>query len=241
MMAHGWNDFDWIERDDEVVIRHQHQTAVFVNDEGSVVIRQWQWPQDDQAVIITAKNLPVLIARLQAAMAEVAAFERWEAEQHDDAMADRRDRARRLRVEIDSERPQPEPAKPLPPASAPAPLLFDDEWLKPIAEFLTDASKTTVADVAEGALHIEEPGTADQRRIAAILAALGWTPQRDKHGRWWQRGDSTKRVTSSNDVIVGVGDAVAGAGDSTTERNGVTNDAPASAACRVASPVKRSS
>jgi predicted P-loop ATPase len=81
-----------------------------------------------------------------------------------------------------------------------------DAWEELIAKFLKDKLKTTVLRVAVGALGYEgerpnfqppdEPtsrgtpvnrlGTADQRRIAAIMTNLGWKRgKRDLHGRWW--------------------------------------------------------
>jgi predicted P-loop ATPase len=84
-----------------------------------------------------------------------------------------------------------------------------DMWEKAIAEFLDglDNKKTTLVDIAVGALGYEEKppqpsrhgepppvrgtpinrlGTADQRRITAILVHLGWEPKRDNQERWWQ-------------------------------------------------------
>jgi hypothetical protein len=48
--------------------------------------------------------------------------------------------------------------------------------------------KTTISAVALGALGFRKDklGTADQRRIGAVLTMLGWRPgKRDMHGRWW--------------------------------------------------------
>ena len=81
-----------------------------------------------------------------------------------------------------------------------------DAWEMPIADFLASQTKTTVLAVAVNALHFElerplvedgEPtpargtainrlGTADQRRIAAVMITLGWKRgKRDMYGRWW--------------------------------------------------------
>jgi predicted P-loop ATPase len=81
-----------------------------------------------------------------------------------------------------------------------------DAWEELVAKFLKDKLKTTVLRVAVGALAYEgerpnfrppdEPtsrgtpvnrlGTADQRRIAAIMTNLGWKRgKRDLQGRWW--------------------------------------------------------
>src|SRR5262249_28892385 len=79
-----------------------------------------------------------------------------------------------------------------------------DAWEEPIAEFLRDRFKATVMEVAVGALGFElEPpsddaprgtpisrlGTADQRRIAAVMANLGWKRgKRETSKRWWEPG-----------------------------------------------------
>jgi predicted P-loop ATPase len=64
-----------------------------------------------------------------------------------------------------------------------------DAWEETIAEYLATIRRTTVGRVAREALHIETPkiGTADQRRISAILERLGWKRQpKDSDGtRWW--------------------------------------------------------
>ena len=65
-----------------------------------------------------------------------------------------------------------------------------DPWQQPISEHLTGVRKTTVIAVATNALGMKTDriGTADQRRIVAILKLLGWEPKRDNHDRWWERG-----------------------------------------------------
>jgi predicted P-loop ATPase len=63
-----------------------------------------------------------------------------------------------------------------------------DAWEEPIAEHLRPLSKTTVGAVAVQALGFKQEriGTADQRRIAAVMTTLGWRPgKRDMHARWW--------------------------------------------------------
>jgi predicted P-loop ATPase len=51
-----------------------------------------------------------------------------------------------------------------------------DAWEEPITEFLSKQKATTILRVAQGALdfNIDRLGTADQRRIAAIMTCLGW-------------------------------------------------------------------
>lgn len=62
-----------------------------------------------------------------------------------------------------------------------------DAWEEPIGKFIFDVERTTIGSVAVSALGFkpERLGTADQRRIAAILTTLGWEPKRDMCGRWW--------------------------------------------------------
>ena len=62
-----------------------------------------------------------------------------------------------------------------------------DAWEEPIRAYLVGVERTTLVSVATGALGLDigRFGTTDQRRIATIMTALGWTQQRDKHGRRW--------------------------------------------------------
>ena len=64
-----------------------------------------------------------------------------------------------------------------------------DIWEEKVAEYVSALSRTTLGAVATNALDFrtDRIGTADQRRIAAILTVLGWKQSRDKHGRWWER------------------------------------------------------
>jgi predicted P-loop ATPase len=66
-----------------------------------------------------------------------------------------------------------------------------DIWEEKIAEFLQFKDKVTVGEVARNALFLDTPriGTADQRRIAAVMERLGWKPgKREAHKRWWIKG-----------------------------------------------------
>ena len=67
-----------------------------------------------------------------------------------------------------------------------------DAWQESIAGFLVDKTKVLVGQVATDALHFStnKIGTADQRRITAILEALGWhrpTKVDSQGNRWWTR------------------------------------------------------
>ena len=55
-----------------------------------------------------------------------------------------------------------------------------DAWEEPIGKYLRGVSKTTVGIVAVNALGFktERLGTADQRRIAAIMTTLDWRRSR---------------------------------------------------------------
>ena len=65
-----------------------------------------------------------------------------------------------------------------------------DVWEEKIAEFLSSISKVTVWQVACDALHMQTAriGTADQRRIMAVMERLGWQRlPREGSRRWWGR------------------------------------------------------
>jgi len=67
-----------------------------------------------------------------------------------------------------------------------------DAWEDAIRPYLNRHDKVTVSEVAREALHIETPkiGTADQRRIAAVLIDIGWKRQKQSWDgkRYWTKG-----------------------------------------------------
>jgi predicted P-loop ATPase len=64
-----------------------------------------------------------------------------------------------------------------------------DPWEEAIAEHITTLSRVRVTDIARTVLMIEgaKVGTAEQRRIAAVLIKLGWKAARDKESRFYER------------------------------------------------------
>ncbi|MEQ8965944.1 MAG: VapE family protein [Azospirillaceae bacterium] len=67
-----------------------------------------------------------------------------------------------------------------------------DAWEEAIADFLRGERRVTTLQVARQALHFETArvGTADQRRISAILERLGWRRRRTDGVRHWVPGNS---------------------------------------------------
>jgi predicted P-loop ATPase len=65
----------------------------------------------------------------------------------------------------------------------------DDPWEDNVRNYVASRDRITINQVARDALHIETSriGTAEQRRIAAVLEILGWERgKRDNCGtRWW--------------------------------------------------------
>jgi predicted P-loop ATPase len=64
-----------------------------------------------------------------------------------------------------------------------------DSWEDHIRDFVATKTKVTIGEIAQGALFIDKAktGTADQRRIAAILELLGWhrLPKDSQGKRFW--------------------------------------------------------
>jgi predicted P-loop ATPase len=65
-----------------------------------------------------------------------------------------------------------------------------DAWEENIKNYIEPLTQVTIGQVARSALFIETPriGTADQRRIAAVLEQLGWKrmPKDWQGNRWWK-------------------------------------------------------
>jgi predicted P-loop ATPase len=80
-----------------------------------------------------------------------------------------------------------------------------DVWEEPIAAFLNaQAGTTTILQVAKGALDfqkIDRLGTADQRRIAAIMTTLGWRRREKREpgtgARVWYRESGVDQKSAS--------------------------------------------
>jgi hypothetical protein len=49
-------DFDWV-NDDSIILREQPSTAVYFNKEGTLVIRQRRWPDEDTFVYIAETSI----------------------------------------------------------------------------------------------------------------------------------------------------------------------------------------
>ena len=82
-----------------------------------------------------------------------------------------------------------------------------DIWEPVVRKYLNGKARVSLLEVAVGALKFEveppayqqgEPrpargtsinrmATADQRRLSAVMTALGWQQNRDMHGRWWEK------------------------------------------------------
>jgi predicted P-loop ATPase len=63
-----------------------------------------------------------------------------------------------------------------------------DAWEDAISGYLVGQARVTILDVARHALFIDLPkvGTADQRRIRAVLSRFNWVEgRRNGQGRWW--------------------------------------------------------
>jgi predicted P-loop ATPase len=67
-----------------------------------------------------------------------------------------------------------------------------DAWEQEISEYLTGVARTTIGNVAINALGFKKDrlGTADQRRIMAVMTTLGWHRAKRGHGgvRPWVKG-----------------------------------------------------
>jgi hypothetical protein len=68
--AHADHDFDWLRDADDVVVREQRATAVYINPHGEIVIRQERlWDQEeDPFVVVAAGRVPCVIAALHEAL-----------------------------------------------------------------------------------------------------------------------------------------------------------------------------
>lgn len=66
-----------------------------------------------------------------------------------------------------------------------------DAWEQAVSKYLTEKERVTILEVAQKALFIDLPkiGTADQRRISAVLENIGWESTKRGTGgiRWWIR------------------------------------------------------
>jgi predicted P-loop ATPase len=76
-----------------------------------------------------------------------------------------------------------------------------DPWELAISDYVDNLSRVTVQDIARDVLHMEEIsriGTADQRRITAVLVDKGWQSGRDWRGRFYVSPNAAKTFPSSN-------------------------------------------
>ena len=67
-----------------------------------------------------------------------------------------------------------------------------DIWESDISTWLHGRERATLREVASGAMGIarDRLGTAEQRRLAAIMRRLGWEQRRTAQDRWWEPATS---------------------------------------------------
>jgi len=71
-----------------------------------------------------------------------------------------------------------------------------DAWEEPIGEFLKGKTRVSVIEVAHGVgFYTERFGTADQRRIGAVLRRLNWVAIRDYKGRGYVPSKASEGMT----------------------------------------------
>lgn len=77
-----------------------------------------------------------------------------------------------------------------------------DPWEDAIAEYVAGLSRVRVTDVASQALSIERAkiGTAEQRRIAAVLVKMGWRSKRDSQARWYVAPEGARTSDDGHDA-----------------------------------------
>jgi hypothetical protein len=61
--AENDSDFNWSD-DDSIILREQPATACYFNKEGSLVIRQRRWPDDDTFIFIAAGSIADFLDKL---------------------------------------------------------------------------------------------------------------------------------------------------------------------------------
>ena len=60
----GAKDFNWNTNDASIILREQPATAVYFNKEGSLVIRQHRWPDDDAFIYIADASINDFLDKL---------------------------------------------------------------------------------------------------------------------------------------------------------------------------------
>jgi hypothetical protein len=88
------------------------------------------------------------------------------------------------------------------------------DWLAKLPSDLVTPATTTLLKVAIGALGYDDSEVTpqgktsinrlaprDQQRISSVLTHLGWVPNRDKHGRWWEPTERWREFLSVTPAV----------------------------------------
>jgi hypothetical protein len=58
------SDFDWTKNAESIVLASQEQTAIYFNQSGGLVVRQYRWPDDDVFIVVSKNNIPEFLNKL---------------------------------------------------------------------------------------------------------------------------------------------------------------------------------